>query len=194
MNKQKFFHEINNNLGDFKNEETKNITEYFGEIIDEKVENGMSEEEAVASLGDVKNIINNIKADLVIKRSSNKKTNSLGNFIIILGICSSPILIPIGIAFFVVFISLFIALVSVFFAFGVSSIAVFFGSIVTAIGMLVTNVNISVVFIFLGVSFIVSAILFTLDIFVFYIGRVILNFINRLFGKLIKNKTKKEEL
>lgn len=194
MNKEKFYQELLKKLKGFDKNEAKAIIEYFDELIEEKIDNGYTEEEAIKSFGNVDDIIRSIKAEVVIKRSNDKKTNSLRNFLIILGVCSSPILIPIGIAFFIVFISLFICLISIFFAFSSAAIAVFVSSIYISISMMTSGTEIAIILLVIGGALLATSILSVLSISIYRISKIILHFINNLFGKLIKNRIKKKEI
>ena len=194
MNKQTFYREIKSNFKSISKEEVNKITEYFDEIINDKMEMGYSEEEAIESLGNVRNITNVIKANTIVEKTNYKETNYLKNFLIILGICTTPILIPIGIAFFVVFVSILIAMISMFVAFSISSVIVFVTTIVGTIQMIIAGDQIASILMIAGVALVVSAILMLFAIFVYKISAIIFNAINKVFSKLIRNKTKKEGL
>lgn len=192
MNKKLFFKEIEDRLRDFSSDEKDKIIEYYDELINDYVDEGYSEEEAISRLGDINTIINTLKADLVIQRSSNKKTNSLKNFIIILSICTSPVLIPIGITFFVVFIVLAVSLLVMFLSFAVGSISTVVAALVTTIGMIVEGADAGVILLMLGSSLFVGAILGIFAVGVYKISVSILNSINKMFSKSIKKKSNKE--
>jgi uncharacterized membrane protein len=85
MNKQEFLKEIKSKLNHFQSSELDEITNYYNEIIEDKMEAGLNEEEAINSLGSIETIVNEIKINIVSKRSDEKKTNTLKNFLIILG-------------------------------------------------------------------------------------------------------------
>jgi len=193
MNKNQFYNEIRENLKNFSSAEVDNIIEYYDEIIVEKTEVGMSEEEAIDSFGEIKNIVNSITADLVLVRSESKKPNSVRNFFIILGICASPILLPIGIAFFAVFLSFLIVILSLIFSFSVSAIAILISIIPMAIEMNLSGAGYPVILIAIGLALLVSGIMILLTIGTIQIGRSILNMINKKFSNSIKNKSKGEK-
>lgn len=193
MNKKDFLKKIENNLKSFEKSEINEIINYYEEIIADKMENGFTEEEAVDSLGDVDSITNEIKVNIVMKRSNKKNTNSLKNFIIILGICSTPILIPLGIAFAVLFFVLFITLFSLIISFGLSGIGVIISVFVQSISTLVSGGEISVIFIQLGLGLLSGAILILLTLELVRLTKILLNKTNKLFLKIIKKKSKKGE-
>lgn len=188
MNKVKFLNEIKVNLKDFKKEEIDRIIEYYEEMIDDKIEMGLSEEEAISSLGDVNEITTEIKTNLLGERSKNKSTNSLRNFILILGICTSPVLIPIAIGFSVLFIGILIVIGAVFLSIGITAVSLFFFGITNSINMLISGENIGIIMILLGLSLIFGAILTYLTYELYNLSKIILNYINKQFIKIIKRK------
>lgn len=189
MNKVGFYREIRGSLKNFSSYEVEKIIEYYDELILEKVENGMSEKEAINSFGDLRNLTNNLKADLVLERSENVKTNSFKNFLIILAICSTPILLPIGIAFFAVFFSLFIVFLSLVLAFTVSSFALLVGAVFGAFQMYALGRDYSTIIMVVGGMVFASGLLLILGMASLQVGSSLLNVINRRFSKRVKRKS-----
>lgn len=66
MNKAEFLNELKKQISEYPIEETEKSMEYYAEMIDDRVEDGMTEAEAVASLGTVDSIANQIKCELPI--------------------------------------------------------------------------------------------------------------------------------
>lgn len=66
MNKTEFLNELKKQISEYPVEETQKSMEYYAEMIDDRVEDGMTEAEAVASLGTVDSIANQIKCELPI--------------------------------------------------------------------------------------------------------------------------------
>ena len=194
MYKQDFLKEIKYKLKDFNHDETNKLIEYYDELINDYMDEGLKEEEAVLKLGNVDKIINDIKADLVIERSKNKNTNSLKNFIIILSICTSPVLIPLGITFFVLFFVLIITLFVLFISFAGTSIALFLSSIYTTIVMVVSGTDVASILIAIGVQLIAGVILGVMSIGLYNFSKLLLNFLNKQFSKFVKRKLKREKI
>ncbi len=191
MNKKDFFKQIKDNLEGFEKSEISEIIIYYEEIIADKIENGLTEEEAVKSLGDVKSITNEIKFNIVMKRSEKKSTNSLKNFLIILGICSTPILLPLGITFAVLYFVLYLVLFSLILAFGLSGICAIIAVLAQGIISFISGGEISVILIQLGLGLSIGAFLILLALWVFSFTKILLNNTNKLFLKTIKKKSKK---
>lgn len=190
MTKSEFLKLLRQNLSKFSNDEIDDIIDFYDEIIEEKKENGMSEDEAITSLGEVKNIINNVSAELVYKRSEEKNSKQvLRNFFIILGICASPILLPLGFTFLILFLSIFIVLISLIFAFGVAAGAVLLSTIPMAIDLFASGGSLSLIMIQVGICLFIVGLFTLLTISVIKISHTVLNSINKTFSKLIKKKT-----
>ena len=114
MRKNEFINAIRGSLRGYPHNEVENSIEFYSEIIDDRVENGMTEEEAVASLGDLDMIIKNIKVDMPLKsvikervkenkeeRIRENKHVSAG--MIILLILGAPLWVPLALTAFILF-------------------------------------------------------------------------------------------
>ncbi len=116
MNKLKFILELQRKLSFLSADDIEKSVEYYSEIIDDYIEDGLSEDEAVAALGDIDTIVSNILAETpishIIKRRI-KPQRKLGTLEIILLILGSPIWISLGLAFLAVAISIYVSLWSV---------------------------------------------------------------------------------
>ena len=193
MNKRNFYREIEKSLKGFNEYEVNRIIEYFDEMINDKMDKGLSEAEAIASLGDVTNITNTMKAEIMMERSENPKGNSFKDFWIILGICASPILIPIGIGLFISFLAIAFSIFVVFFSFGVSSVFIFITLFISLFEMISAGDPVSSMMLVSGALLVVGSLMAMVSILVYRIGSKVLKIINGWFSKLIKNKSKKEE-
>lgn len=74
MNKAEFLKELQQRIQEYPVDETKKSMEYYAEMIDDRMEDGMSESEAVASLGSVEQIAEQIKCELPITTLVKQKT------------------------------------------------------------------------------------------------------------------------
>lgn len=191
MNKKIFLKQIEANLKVFESSEVKEIISYYEEIIADKMESGLTEEEAVNSLGDVEQITNEIKATIVMKRSEQKTTNSLRNFLIILGICSTPILLPIGITFTALYFTLYLVLLLIVLSFSVSGFGVIIGVIVESTRTIISGGALATILIQLGAGFVVGALLMFVAIGTAKITKVLLNRTNKFFIRMIRKRSKK---
>lgn len=194
MNRNEFYNGIRVNLRKFSSSEVDKIIEYYDELISEKMESGMSEEEAVNSFGDIRNIVNVVTADLVMERSKNEKNNSLRNFFIILGICASPILLPIGIAFFAIFLSFIIVFFSLVVAFSASAIGILISIFPLSFEMYRAGNDMGLIILGAGGLLLASGICVLLTVATLQVGKYFMIFLNKSLSKLIKKKTKGENI
>ena len=139
MNKMEFVFELTERLSFLPWEEAEERVHFYVELIDDQMEEGLSEEEAVAAVGSVDKIVAQIAADAplsALAKGSIKRKRRLKPLEIILLILGSPIWLSLGIAAFAVVISLYISIwaiiISLWAAFG-SLVACALGGIVAGI-------------------------------------------------------------
>jgi uncharacterized membrane protein len=142
MNKNEFIQQLRGSLAKLPDYEISKTISFYSEIIDDRVEDGMSEEEAVASLGAIEKIAREIIIDTPlasliqnkIKEShhhSNHKTLWM-----VLAICGFPVWLPLGISFvfviLAVYVSIWAVIASLFvveFSFAIAGLGVLSGFI-----------------------------------------------------------------
>ncbi len=116
MTKKEFLAKLREGLTGLPQDDLENRLLFYGEMIDDLVEDGLTEEQAVAEIGDVKDVVDQTVAEipfakLVKERIKIKKRMGwLGVLLIVLG---SPIWLSLFIALFAVIISLYVAIWSV---------------------------------------------------------------------------------
>ena len=111
MNKQEFLKALSERLDKLpENEKNKSIN-YYLEMIDDRIEEGASEDEAIDALGGIEDIAENIMSQYpdVNKKQSIKKRFNLNTVTIILLIIGSPIWLSILLAIISVIISIYSA-------------------------------------------------------------------------------------
>ncbi len=136
MNKAEFLKELKDSISDMPYSEVEKTLTFYAENIDDRMEDGMSEEEAVSRLGSIDNIAKEIRADLPIttliskkvKQSRDKASNK--TLWIVLAICGIPFWLPIAIGFTAAVLSVYfsiwaviIAIYAVVFGFALAAIA-----------------------------------------------------------------------
>lgn len=140
MNKKEFLDTLREKLQGFPEEYIKKSLEYYGEMIDDRIENGESEDEAVAGLGDIDSIISQILSETPLPRLVKervKSKSSLTGWGIALIIIGAPLWLPIILSVVAIILSVYMALwaivLSVFavgFALVASAVALTFAGIV----------------------------------------------------------------
>ena len=113
MNKETFLSELKKGLSGLPADDVNERLAFYGEMIDDRVEEGLTEEEAVAEIGPVEEIVNQIMAEIpltAIVRERVKPKRALRVWEIILLVLGSPIWLSLLIAAFAVGLSLYIVL------------------------------------------------------------------------------------
>lgn len=131
MNRQQFFNELNTLLNQLpKKERNKTIT-YYNELINDYIEDGLPEEVAIAKLGNLQSIANEILLDNG-KTPNSRSSSGSKIFIAILLVLGFPLWGSILLAGALLLLSFYIILFCPILVFGICSIA-FFGSSIVCI-------------------------------------------------------------
>lgn len=116
MNKQEFLTRLRKGLSGLPQEDIEERLTFYSEMIDDRIEEGLSEYEAVSAIGTVDAIITQVLADtpltkLVKEKAKAKRT--LKAWEIILLVLGSPIWLSLFIAAFIVILAAYIVVWSV---------------------------------------------------------------------------------
>ncbi len=143
MNKQEFLEKLRKGLCGLPDEDIEGSISFYDEMIDDRIEEGLTEEEAVKEFGNTDEIINKILDDtplFKIVKEKVKPKRKMGTFEIILLILGAPIWLSILISIFAVILSVYISLWAtiislwaVTIALGASSFAILIYGIITII-------------------------------------------------------------
>ena len=128
MSKQEFLVQLRKGLSGFPQEDIEERVTFYSEMIDDRIEEGITEEEAVSRIGSVDTIISQIKADIPLAKLVREKITPkkhLKTWEIVLLVLGSPIWLSLLIVAFVVILSLYASLWSV-----VISLWAVFGSLI----------------------------------------------------------------
>lgn len=146
MTRTDFLDELKNLIKDYPVEETEKPIEYYNEMIDDRIEDGMSEEDAVKSLGDVKDIAKEIEIEMpmktiVKKKVKEKKEENIPIWVILLLVLGFPVWAPLLLALGIGAFSLYIALWSVVLALWAVDAALFVSVIAGLLAIGITMVK-----------------------------------------------------
>lgn len=158
MNKTQFCALLGNKLKPYLSpKEMYKTLNFFEEMIDDRIDEGLSEEEAVSQLGDINIIVDQILDEHNIGK---KQTKLVWRFIPReLGFINIVLLFPAWITIFSLVASLFIVILSIIFSFVLSIIAIFIGGILLILKSpfyLIYERNISYFLDTLGFGFVIS--------------------------------------
>lgn len=101
MNKAEFMLKLEDGLAGLSREDRKEQLNFYSEMIDDRMEEGLSEEDAVAAIGSVKEIVSQIVTEryyVSLSTPLKKERNHLPDWVIVLLIIGSPLWISLGAA------------------------------------------------------------------------------------------------
>lgn len=143
MKKLDFLLALENALSQLSEEDQRSSIEYYAEFIDDRVDDGMTEAEAVASLGSVDKIAEQILMDMPLSKLVKNKVRSRRPLLIweiVLLILGLPLWFPILIAVLAIILAVYvslwsvvIALYAVFVSLACSGIGILLGGIIMCI-------------------------------------------------------------
>ncbi len=116
MNKQEFLAELRARLAGLPQDEIDERISFYGEMIDDLAEDGLTEEQAVSRLGEIEEIVAQIMSDIPLSRLVKervKPSRALRAWEIVLLVLGSPIWLPLLLALFVVVISIYAVIWSI---------------------------------------------------------------------------------
>ncbi|MBO7310143.1 MAG: DUF1700 domain-containing protein [Clostridia bacterium] len=128
MNKQDFFDALREKLAYMPKQDIEERISFYSEMIDDYIEEGCTEQEAVSKIGSVNEIADQIAADIPLSRIANsriKATKKFKAWEIVLLALGSPIWLSLALALLSVIISIYAVLWAV-----VISVWAVFGSLV----------------------------------------------------------------
>lgn len=189
MNKSELLNELSSRLRGIPQSEAEKTINYYSEMIDDRIEDGESEEEAVEAIGDIDEIVRNAMSQVPLTGLVKQSVKRNFNFTV-------PVIILLILGF-PIWGSLVIALLSIVFAVYVSIAAVII-SLFAIVAALVVSGVVSVIAspFLISVSLYSAATLFAggliiigLSIFAFYAAFIITRYIIR-FTKFVILKIK----
>jgi uncharacterized membrane protein len=140
MNKAEFTQQLTNSLAGLSQYDINRSVDYYTEMIDDRVEDGMTEEDAVAALGSIDEIRSKILEEVPITKIVKEKMTpkrSFGAGEIVLLVLGAPLWIPLLLAGIIVILAIYISFWSIIFSLYVADLSVFIsglaGLIVAAI-------------------------------------------------------------
>lgn len=116
MNKKQFLNEIRKNLSVLPKSEVEDRISFYSEMIDDQIEEGLTEEDAINNIGSVDKVVESILAEtsfMKIAKERFKPTKRLGSLEIILLAIGSPIWISLLVALGACVLAVYVSLASV---------------------------------------------------------------------------------
>ena len=137
MNKEIFLHSLQDRLAGLPQADIRKTLDYYAESIDDRVEDGATEEEAVMALGSLDDVVSQtldgVPLSALVKEAVKKK-RAPGALEIVLLVLGSPIWLSLLIALLAVVLSLYVALWAVLIAFAACALALIPAAIFGVVG------------------------------------------------------------
>lgn len=199
MTKQEFLLQLNRALAGLPQDEIEERLTFYSEMIDDRIEEGLSQEEVIASIGDPQEIANQIKSDFTptSKDSKEKKKTKWhwGPWEIVLLILAAPLILSVGSGILSSVLSVYAGIWATIISLWAGVVALWgvaVGGIISGFGMIFTGAPIH------GLSVIAVAILSAgLSIFAFFgahlAGKWTVILTKKFFVWLIGKFKRKEE-
>ena len=199
MSKQEFLQQLRNGLNGLPKEEIEERITFYSEMIDDRMEDGLSEEDAVAQIGPVDEIVSQIVGDIPLTKYIKEKITpkrKLSTWEIVLLVLGSPIwlslLVALASAVFLVYMALWAVVISLWAVFG-AFVACGFSGVIAGIGYIIGGHGLSGIVV-IGAGFICAG----LSIFLLYGCKAATNGIITILKKFLlwikRRFIKKEEL
>ena len=131
MNKQEFLDRLRKGLAGLPRDEIEERLTFYADMIEDRMEEGLSEEEAVSAAGSIKEIIAQLMPDTSAVQKQTPAKKPLNPWIIVLLVLGAPIWLSLAISATAIIFSLYVSLWSVI----VSLWAVFGSLIGCAVGI-----------------------------------------------------------
>ncbi len=131
MNKQEFLTELEKGLSGLPRAELDERLNFYSEMIDDRIEEGRTEEDAVNEIGPVGDVINDISRDIPLTTLVKAKVGGkkkLKGWEILLLVLGAPLWLPLLIAAFAVLFSLYIVLWALIISLYAVTISLFAGA------------------------------------------------------------------
>ena len=116
MNKKEFLERLRHGLHGLPQEDIEERLNFYSEMIDDRMEEGLSEVEAVAEIGNVWEIISQIRAEIPLTKLVKEKIkpkSPVNPWVVVLLILGFPLWFPILIAVIAIILSVYIVVWSV---------------------------------------------------------------------------------
>ena len=145
MNKEEYLDAIRGRISAMPADDVNRFMDYYSEMIDDRVEDGLSEEEAVADMGSPDAAVEQILEDMPLTKLVKEKIkpkHELKAWEVVLIVLGSPVWIPLLITAAVLLLTLWIvafALLISFYAVVLSFVAAGIGGLICTIPLFIAN-------------------------------------------------------
>jgi uncharacterized membrane protein len=161
MTKQEFTQQLSMSLAGLNEEDIRKSLDYYSEMIDDRMEDGMTEEDAVAAVGSLEDIRSQILAEVPMARIVKEKITPKRDFRageIVLLVLGAPIWLPLVLTVIILALTLFLVFWVIIMSLYVVDLSVFVSGFAAIVGAFVASNG------FMSVVFFIGAGLFLLGL------------------------------
>ena len=151
MNKYEFLAQLRKQLELIPEEDARASVDYYAEMIDDRMEEGLSEEAAVAAIGDVKEIARNILEETPAEQ---KKPRKISGWVVVLLVLGAPVWLSLLIAAASVVFSAWVSLWSVVVSLYAAAVSLVAAGIGCLVAIFLTVEIPGGIFVVLGAAFV----------------------------------------
>lgn len=144
MNKQEFLAELRSGLSGLPRDEVEERLTFYGEMIDDRMEEGLTEEDAVSDIGTVDEVVSQIVAEIPLSKLVKERVRpkrSLQAWEIVLLILGSPLWLSLLIAAIAVVLAAYIVVWSVIVSLWAANLSLAAGTLEGAISAVLFTVR-----------------------------------------------------
>jgi uncharacterized membrane protein len=137
VSKEAFLSELRSRLNGLPQEDIEDRVQFYAEMIDDRMEDGLSEADAVANIGSIDTIVSQIMSEIPLSRIVKTKTaghKKLSGAAIALLVITSVVWVPLLMAGIIVFASVYVALWAVVVALIATCASMYIGGVGVMIG------------------------------------------------------------
>lgn len=197
MNKEKFLTKLRERLSGFPQEEVEGRILYYGEKIDYLIEDGRTEEEAVASLGSVDDIADKLASEFSMSKivmENAKKDRKIEPWVVVLVVLFFPAWFPLAISALAVLFSVFVSIWAIILSFYIVDFVIAVGSVATVPVsiMFFTSGNTPAAFFVLGSGLVLAGITILIFLLAVLISKGVIKLFKILFVWIKSLFVKKE--
>ena len=188
MHRQEFINILKEKLSGIPQTDLEKTLDYYSEIISEKLDEGMNEEEAINSLGTIDEIVKNILSEIPLKKLVKEKFNlnrKLKTWEIILLSSTAIIWVPILISLTAIVIAVYISLWSGVIALGASAISCAATSLIMFLGIIdIFTANFGSGLVLIGVGMAALGLAILLGLLTFELSKVMIKVCKKFVLKI----------
>lgn len=184
MNKSEFLKKLKSSLTRMTKEERERTLSYYSELIDDRIDSGATEEEAVGALGNIDEITAQILRDAEEQGTLKPERKPVNTTLLIVG---SPLWVPLLIAALSVIFSLYVTVWAVLFSFWASVFAFAVSALGGVVGGSVYLVfNLPVALTLLGSGLVLAGLALALVTPMIHLTRLVIKLSVTMWLKIIK--------